>query len=85
MSGSTKIDRNARVSNVTFFEGNVGFFSNGQRWAYFATRGRIYPNLDGDPVHESADGSFCLKDCGTLGEMLAYANLLGANVTPVRT
>ena len=76
----TEIDKNALISDVSFFEGKASFKAQGRAWRYTATRGTLEANTAGEPLHYSREGSFCLSNGQTFGRVLAYADLLGARV-----
>lgn len=78
------IDRNALINDVKFFAGAASFKVGDQQWHYTSARGRLEVNLSGEPLHYNDDGSFCLTNGQTLGEVLSNARLLGAMVYPAR-
>jgi hypothetical protein len=61
----------------------VEFEADGHRYLYQATRGRIYRNFSGEPVHEAADGSFCFADSASGEQVAGHAKLLGASIRRV--
>lgn len=77
-------DREAIIGNVSFSEGHATFEAQGHRWRYSALSGRMYVNTVGEPVHQSQDGSFCLSNGQSFGEVLSNAKLLNGMVSPVR-